>query len=126
MNRTHLDHRLARTRVPFVVPAVPPVPTQPGERPFHHIPLRLLHEPHTPRRTADHFHHVPRLGLNQPGLESVVVVSCGSMSHWQTERFREKKALSTSRMSICRVRPTRWPAISGWTIAHSSSVRSEG
>src|SRR5512135_3189145 len=47
MNRTHLDHRLARPGGPLIVPAVPPVATEPGERPLHdpppgqpHIPLR--------------------------------------------------------------------------------------
>jgi hypothetical protein len=34
MNRTDLDHRLARLRVSLVVPAVPPVPAQPGVRPL--------------------------------------------------------------------------------------------
>src|SRR5512143_3802484 len=29
MNQTDLDHRLARVRGPLVVPAVPPVPTEP-------------------------------------------------------------------------------------------------
>src|SRR4051812_6644001 len=74
MNGADLDHRLARSRVPLVVPAVPPVATQPGEGPLHHIPLGLLHEPHFPRRTADDFDHVPRLRLNQPVVEVMVVV----------------------------------------------------
>src|SRR3954467_11778586 len=74
MNGADLDHRFARSRVPLVVPAVPPVATQPGEGPLHHIPLGLLHEPHFPRRTADDFDHVPRLRLNQPVVEVMVVV----------------------------------------------------
>src|SRR5512144_3376335 len=36
MNRTDLDHRLARIREPLVVPAVPPVSAQPGCGPTTH------------------------------------------------------------------------------------------
>jgi site-specific DNA recombinase len=41
---------------------------------FHHVPLRLLHEPDTPRRTADDLDHVPRPGLDQPAREVMVAV----------------------------------------------------
>src|SRR5438309_1451307 len=59
MNRTDLDHRLARTAEPLVIPALPPVSPQPGERPLHRIPLGLLHEPGAPRRTTDHLDRIP-------------------------------------------------------------------
>src|SRR6266446_4302804 len=52
------------------------------------------------------------------------------MSHWQPLRFREKIVLRTSRMSTSRGRPPRGLCLAGGiigpTIAHCSSVRSEG
>src|SRR5438132_13607262 len=52
------------------------------------------------------------------------------MSHWHPLRFREKIVLRTSRMSTSRWRPPRGRCvaggISGSTMAHCSSVRSEG
>src|SRR5512135_884840 len=74
MNRTHLDHRLARLGRTLVVPAVPPIPAQPGERPLHGIPLRLLDEPAAPGRAAHHLDHVPGCGRHQPVGQVVVVV----------------------------------------------------
>src|SRR5467141_124489 len=56
--------------------------------------------------------------------------SCGSMSHWPPLRLREKIVLRTSRMSTSRGRPPRGlclaGGISGSTMVHCSSVRSEG
>ena len=74
MNRTHLDHRLARTGRPLVVPAVPPVPAQPGERPLHHPPPRQLHVPLRARRTTHYLDPIAGRTLHQPPLEPVVVV----------------------------------------------------
>src|SRR2546428_13829102 len=52
------------------------------------------------------------------------------MSHWQPLRFREKIVLRTSRMSTSRGRPPRGLCLAGGiigsTMAHCSSVRSEG
>src|SRR5262245_33687309 len=39
-NHAHVDHRLARFGSALVVPAVPPEPQQPAERPLHHPALR--------------------------------------------------------------------------------------
>src|SRR5258708_31026016 len=72
MNRTRLDHRLARLHVPFVVPAVPPIPPQPGEGPLHHPTLRQLHESHAPRRTLHHLALVAGLGPHHPAIQGVV------------------------------------------------------
>src|SRR5215831_15156090 len=56
--------------------------------------------------------------------------SCGNISHWQPLRFRYNRVLSTSRMLTFRGRPPRGlclaGGISGATIAHCSSVRSDG
>src|SRR6266568_9193762 len=52
------------------------------------------------------------------------------MSHWHPLRFREKIVLRTSRMSTSRGRPPRGLCLAGGiigsTMAHGSSVRSEG
>src|SRR2546429_8732897 len=52
------------------------------------------------------------------------------MSHWHPLRLREKSVLRTSRMSTVRGCPPRGlclaGGISGSTMAHCSSVRSEG
>src|SRR5512135_3913812 len=74
MNRTDLDHRLARVREPLVVPAGPPVPTEPGERPLHHPASWQLHEPHTPGGTTHHLDPITGLGLHQPAVEMMIVV----------------------------------------------------
>jgi hypothetical protein len=56
--------------------------------------------------------------------------SCGSISHWQPLRFRENSVLRTSRMSTLRGRPPCLLCLAGGiiraTIAHYSSVRSDG
>src|SRR4051812_26311609 len=74
MNRTDLDHRRARFRGPLVVAAVPSIPTQPREGPFHHVASRLLHEPDTPQWPIDHFDYVTGLGPYQPVGEVMVAV----------------------------------------------------
>src|SRR5512146_213509 len=75
MNRTDLDHCFARIGVPLIVPTVPPVAAQPGERPLHDPAAGQLHEP---RRTGGTLHDldpVPYLRLLlQPGVQTVVVV----------------------------------------------------
>src|SRR3954470_22198415 len=59
MNRTHLDHRLARLAEPLVVPAVPPITSQPGERPLPDPPPRQLHNPLRSGGPTHHLDPVP-------------------------------------------------------------------
>src|SRR5439155_27270048 len=53
INRTNLDYCLTGMLIPLVVPAVPPIAAQPGERPLYRPPPRQRYESHTPRRTTD-------------------------------------------------------------------------
>src|SRR4051794_9486564 len=73
VDHADLHPRLARCRVPLVVTAVDPAPTQPGERPLHHPTpgdhLELL----APPRPADDLDHIPAM-LRPPRLQRMVVV----------------------------------------------------
>src|SRR5882672_1864344 len=76
--------------------------------------------------------HVPASRHRVQSSETVLLgsQSCGSMSHWHPLRFREKIVLRTSRMSTSRGCPPRGLCLAGGiigsTMAHCSSVRSEG
>src|SRR5512135_709400 len=74
MNRAHFDHRLARLGEPLVVPAVPPVATQPGEGPLHHPTPGQPHEPHGTLGTTHHLDPRAGLGLHHPAVEVVIAV----------------------------------------------------
>src|SRR5437763_11129427 len=74
MNRTHSEHRLARLRVPFVIPAVAPIPPQPAEGPFHHPAPRQLYETLAPGRTTDDLDPIPCPDFLQPAVEPVIAI----------------------------------------------------
>ena len=92
MNRTHLDHGLTRPGGPLIVPAGPPVATEPGEGPLDGLIANFFDRerggwpgatygevlPVQPvdgaRRCADHRQHPPILdqdvaGQDQPWVE---------------------------------------------------------
>src|SRR5512143_1587507 len=74
MNRTRFDHRLARLGEPLVVPAVPPIPAEPGKRPLHHPAPGQLHVPLGAWRTTHHLDPIAGLGLHHPAVEVVLMV----------------------------------------------------
>ena len=75
MNRTGLDHCLAGLGEPLVVAAVPPIPTDPGERPFDHPAAVQQHKPLRAGWALHHLDHIGGLRPFQPGIEAVIAAN---------------------------------------------------
>src|SRR5262245_48400629 len=74
MNRTDLDHRLARIREVLVVAAGAAIATNPGERSLHHPALRQWDVSHRSLGAWDHLDLVAGFGSLQPFGQRVIAV----------------------------------------------------